>query len=149
MVKHGPLMFEYSKITPYIFIGTNQCCEDHFEKALLRKDIRADISMEEERLDTPLGADYYFWLPTKDHAAPNQKQLAIGTQLLRAFEQQKIKCYTHCKRGHGRSPTLVAAYLITKGMSIEQAIAYIKKHRPAIHPNKHQIAALKRFRKKL
>ncbi len=146
MVKHDKLVFEYSKITPYIYIGTNQCCQGHFEKELLKKGIKADISMEEDALDTPLGVDYYFWLPTKDHKAPAQKQLTIGVQLLRAFEKQKIKCYIHCKRGHGRSPILVAAYLIKKGMKVEQALEFIKKRRQKIHPNKSQIAALKRFK---
>jgi hypothetical protein len=147
MVKHGPLVFEYSKITPYLFIGTNQCCQGHFEKELVKKGIRADISMEEDVLDTPLGVDYYFWLPTKDHKAPRQEQLKIGVKVLAAFEKQKIKTYIHCKRGHGRSPSLAAAFLISKGKTVKESLALIKKHRSTIHPNKSQIAALHKFKR--
>ncbi len=29
-------IFEYSKITEYIYIGSNQCCQDHFKKSLIK-----------------------------------------------------------------------------------------------------------------
>ena len=148
MVKHGKLTFEYSKITEYIYIGTNQCCQTHFNKKLLSKGIKADISLEKERLDAPFGVDYYLWLPVKDHTAPTQKQLMIGVNFIENLIKNKIKVYIHCQRGHGRAPTLVAAYLISKGKIAEQAVEFIKKKRPVIHPNKIQINALRRFRKK-
>ena len=68
-MKHAKFRFEYSQITPYIFVGTNMCCTVHLDKSLMKKGIRADISLEEERIDAPFGANYYFWLPTKDHTA--------------------------------------------------------------------------------
>ncbi len=49
--------FEYSKITEYIYIGTNQCCQMHFKKSLLKKGVNADISLEKENLDTPYGVN--------------------------------------------------------------------------------------------
>jgi hypothetical protein len=146
MVKHGPLVLEYSQITPHIYIGTNRCCRLHFEKSLLRKGIRADISLEEKSLDQPFGVNYYLWLPTKDHTAPSQGQLAVGTDFLMQLVRRRIKCYVHCMRGHGRTPALVAAYLVmARGVSPEQAFALIKKVRPSVHPNKKQVSAVKRF----
>ena len=53
--------------------------------------------------------------------------------------------YIHCKNGHGRAPTLVAAYLTTQGMSVEEAIALIKSKRPEIHLEQSQLQAIKRF----
>jgi len=50
-MKHKPLTFEYSQITKYIYIGTNMCCQTHFDKSLIKKEIRADISLEEKTLD--------------------------------------------------------------------------------------------------
>ncbi len=108
--KHVPL--EYSKITDLIYLGTNQCCQPHFEKSLLKKGIRADISLEKEKLDQPYGIDYFLWLPVTDGTAPTQEQLLIGAKAIKNFVDNKIKMYVHCKRGHGRSPTLVAAYFI-------------------------------------
>ncbi len=115
----------------------------HFDNALLKKGIRADISMEEKKIDAPFGVDYYLWLPTKDHYPPTKKQLKVGVAFIKELVKNKIKCYVHCKQGHGRSVTLVAAYLIDKGMSIDETLSFIKKRRPAIHPNKRQIEALK------
>ena len=145
MVKHGKLIFEYNKITDYIFLGTNQCCQVHFKKELLKKGIKADISLEGEKLDMPFGVDYYLWLPTKDHTAPSQKQLKVGVDFIESLIKNKEKVYVHCQRGHGRAPTLVAAYLISKGKTIEEAYEFIKKKRKTIHPNKLQKSALMRF----
>lgn len=146
-MKHQPLIFEYSKITKYIYIGTNMCCQQHFNKSLIRKGIKADISLEEIKIDQPFGVTYYLWLPTKDHKAPTFKQLKVGVAFLKELKKQKIKSYIHCERGHGRAPILVAAYLISEGMKVEEAINFIKKKRPTIHPNKTQISILKRFKK--
>lgn len=148
-MKHGPLTFEYSQITRYIYIGTNMCCQSHFDKSLLRKRIKADISLEEKKLDQPFGVDYYLWLPTKDHQAPALTQLKIGVAFLREVFKQKIKCYVHCQRGHSRAPTLVAAFLVSGGMSVQEAFTFIKKKRSYIHPNKKQIAMVEKFKKSL
>jgi hypothetical protein len=79
--KHVP--FEYSKITDYIYLGTNQCCQVHFKKSLLKKGIKADISLEKESLDNPIGVDYFLWIPVKDKTAPTQKQLLIGAKTIK------------------------------------------------------------------
>ncbi len=146
MVKHGKLIFEYNRITNYIYIGSNQCCELHFKKELLKKGVKADVSLEKEKLDAPFGVDYFLWLPTKDHTAPLQKQLKAGVDFIDSLIKNKVKVYVHCQRGHSRAPTLVAAYLIRKGKTVKQAIGYIKKKRPVIHLNKKQVDALKKFK---
>jgi len=145
-MKHPLLTFEYSQITPLIYIGTNMCCQAHFDKSLLKKGIKANISLEEKRLDQPFGVDYYLWLPTKDHQAPTLKQLRMGVAFLKEALKQKMKCYVHCQRGHGRAPTLVAAFLVSEGMNVQEAFAFIKQKRPDIHPNKKQIARVKRLK---
>lgn len=73
-MKHESLRFEHSKITKYIYIGTNMCCQQtYFNKNLLKKGIKADISLEEVKIDQPFGVKFYLWLPTKDHKAPTFK----------------------------------------------------------------------------
>jgi len=139
--------FEYNQIAPFIFLGTNKCCQDHFEQSLLKKGVRAEISLEQENLDKPYGVTYFFWLPVKDKKAPTQEQLLTGAKVLKNFVDQKIKTYVHCKRGHGRSPTLVAAYFILEGASHTEAIKRVRDKR-AIHMTKPQIAALKEFAKR-
>lgn len=142
-------IFEYSKITDYIYIGTNQCCSLHFNKSLINKGVKADISLEEIRIDQPFGVGYYLWLPTKDHKALTSKQLLIGANFIKQLVDNKIKIYVHCKYGHARAPALVAAYFILVGKDVEEALDFIKRKRPIIHPNKFQIKALKDFQEKI
>ncbi len=152
--KHHPKIdhtkFEFSYIDKYLIVGTNLCCLMHFNSGLLMKGIKADISMESIRLDAPFGVKYYLWLPVEDHKAPTQEQLMVGVDFIDTLVTRKVKIYVHCKNGHGRSPTLVAAYLIaTKGMTVDKAIRFIEKSRPSIHLEKAQYDALKKFEKSI
>ncbi len=146
MPKHSEL--DYNQITPEIFIGTNACCTTHFEEELIGKGIVADISLESERLDTPKGVKFFLWLPTKDGHAPSHEALRVGVAALAELVKLKKKIYVHCKNGHGRAPTLVAAYLMTQGKTLKEALALLKLKRPIVHPNQEQISALHEFAKK-
>lgn len=145
---HGPI--DYSKITPLIYIGTNMCsyksCNIHF-RLLKKLGIYADISLEEERSEQPHYLKAHLWLPTKDKAPPSTTQLLVGVSALKQLEKHKKKVYVHCKHGHGRSPTLVAAYLITKGYTALKAIKLLKTKRPEIHITRPQVSAIKNFEK--
>ena len=138
---------EYNKVTPNIYIGTNMCCQTHFEEELLNEGINSDISLEEDRLDSPFGVDFYLWLPTKDQSPPSMDQIKLGVEIIKKLIDMNRKIYIHCKNGHGRAPTLVSAYFITQGMGIEEAINFIKEKRPSIHLHEDQIKALQEFKK--
>jgi len=141
--------FEYSKINEYIYVGTNQCCTLHFKKSLLSKKIKADISVEGEKLDKPYGVDFFLWIPVKDHKAPTYKQLKVGAKSLKELVDNKIKTFVHCRLGHGRGPMLVSAYFILEGKTTEQAMDFVKKKRPIMHLDKVQVKALLDFEKKV
>lgn len=136
----------YSRILPRVSLGTNACCQRHFNVRLLRRGITADISLEAERIDAPRGVKYFLWLPTIDHTAPSQKVLDLGSRTIDWIVRHREKVFLHCKNGHGRAPTLLAAYLIRfRGMTVKAAIQFIKNSRPEIHPNPAQQRALQRF----
>lgn len=139
---------EYHYITDGIFIGTNQCCQTHFDERLKKEGISADISLEEDRLDAPFGVDFYAWIPVKNHTPPGPDQLEFGVSLLEKLVAMGKKMYVHCKNGHGRAPTLVAAYLIRTGKSPAQAENFIKAKRPSIHLEPVQRRALRDFSRK-
>jgi len=146
LVKHPKhRLFEYSKIDKNIFIGSNMCCITHFDEKLLKKGITVDISLEGEVMDQPKGVKIFSWLPTKDHTPPTPQQLQIGVDIIDSVIKQKQKVYVHCQNGHGRAPTLVAAYYISKGMSVEDAIKKIQDKRSTIHLEKNQMQALKKY----
>lgn len=140
---------EYNYIADGIYIGTNQCCQTHFDEKLKQEGIEADISLEEERVDAPFGVSFYIWLPVKNHTAPRQQLLEFGVATLEKLVKMKKKIYVHCQNGHSRAPTLVAAYLIKKGKTIDEAIDFIKDRRPTIHLEKVQKIALEEFYKRL
>lgn len=138
------LNFDY--IDDGIYIGNNTCCQTHFDERLKEKDITADMSLEEGRVDSPLGADYYVWIPVADHTAPAQSKLAFGVSVLEKWVQMGEKIYVHCRNGHGRAPTMVAAYFIkTRGWSPLKAEEFVKSKRSAMHLEDVQRAALEHF----
>lgn len=139
---------EYNYITDGIYIGSNQCCQTHLEEGLVKEGITADISVEEDKIDMPFGADFYLWLPVKDHSPPTPEQMDLGVGALEKLTFLKRKIYVHCKNGHGRAPTLVAAYLIKKGGTPEEAVNFIKERRPSIHLQESQKEALKLYYEK-
>lgn len=115
----------------------------------MQKGIRADISLEEKRIDSPFGVEFYIWLPTKDHAAPTLEKLELGVMALRFFKEKAVPCYVHCKNGHGRAPTLGAAYLISeKRMSVDEAVALVTKYRKGAHIEPAQLDSLREFAKR-
>lgn len=146
--EHDEVQFEYSQITSQIFVGTNFCCQDHFDEELLKLGIRADLSLEEERLDAPLGVDYFLWLPVPDDAAPSPEQLKVGVSFMNTLLKLSEKIYVHCRLGHGRAPTLVAAYFLTEGLEVDEAVEKIKASRPEAHLTLPQLEALRAFAKK-
>ena len=139
---------EYNEIADGIYIGTNQCCQTHFDEKLKQQNITADISLEEDRLDAPFGVDFYIWMPVQNHTAPKREQLEFGVSVLEKLISMGKKVYVHCKNGHGRAPTLVAAYLIKHGKSPAEAEAFIKLKRPTMHLKDAQRQALEDFSKK-
>ncbi len=145
-----PANLDYNHIVDGIYVGTNQCCTVGLSEVLKKEGITADISLEEKKIDQPFGVKIYAWIPTADHYSPNPDQMDFGVSILEKLVSQDKKVYLHCKNGHGRSSALLIAYLMkNKGMSLEQAMDFIRSKRPGAHIEKAQIEALDIFRKKL
>jgi protein-tyrosine phosphatase len=146
-------IFDYSKITENIFIGSDLCkggvCllhEAQFKE--LGVSVEINLSFENNELP-PKTLEGYLWLPVVDGYAPSEMQLLIGSTAIHDALQAGKKVYIHCRNGHGRSPALVAAYLMRyKGMSIDEAGNTIKLKRPESHLEKVQIDALTAFKER-
>ena len=147
--KEDHIVFNYSQIDENIWVGSNQCCQIHFDNELIKEGVTSDISLEKERVDAPFGVESYLWLPTADHTAPSQEQLGLGSWHIKNLVDTGRKVYIHCQNGHGRAPTLTAAYYIREGMEVDDAIAKIKAKRPEIHIEDVQRAALETFKASL
>lgn len=143
--------FDYSQVNEQIYIGSDLCkggvCLIHGEEfRALGVSFEINLSHENNELppkDLQIG---YIWLPVVDGYSPTQVQLDIGTSAMNEAISQGKKVYVHCKNGHGRSPTLVSAYLIRyKGYEVNQAIKLIKEKRPEIHIEETQLKELEEF----
>ncbi len=138
----------YSKITPLIYLGPNRCNERVcFDRELIAAGIDAEICLEEFKVTTTVGVNYYYWFPTKDHQAPTIKQLNVAVRAMDDMVEQKIKMYVHCELGHTRSPSLVVAYFIYKGMSFDEAFEFVRGKRPSIGITSDQKKTLVKFEK--
>ncbi len=136
---------EYDYIADGIYIGSNQCCQTHFDAELIKKGIEADISLEEDRVDAPFGIKFYLWLPVKKGMAPSNEQFILAVSVLEKLIAMKKKVYIHCQNGHGRTSSLVAAYLMNRGKTLQQAIEFIRTRRPTAHFGERQIKELEKF----
>ena len=146
MIDHSQIKeLEYNNIADGIYIGTNQCCQTHFDERLKKEGITADISLEEDRLDAPFGVDIYVWIPVVDQMAPTQDQLSFGAESIQKLVSQGRKVYVHCRNGHGRAPTFVSAYLIQKGYKPKEAINLNISKRSSVHLSKTQEEALRKY----
>lgn len=145
--------FDYSVITDHIFLGSDFCkggvCllhEDQFKKL----DVFVEINLSQENNELPpKNIEGYAWIPVTDGYAPNTHQLDMGTAIINEAIENNRKVYIHCKNGHGRSPTLIASYLVRyKKMSVEEAVSLIKTKRPEIHIEELQLKAIQDFKDK-
>jgi protein-tyrosine phosphatase len=134
----------YDQITDNIWIGSNMCCDLH-NKKLIELGFDADVDMEEKRAEEPPHTQIYLWFPTPDHSPPTLEQLSAGVAAITSMVKDGLKIYVHCKNGHGRGPTMVAAYLISTGMGVEEAFDFIRSKRSSIHPRDVQIKQLEKF----
>lgn len=145
MQDHHP-QFEFSKITDNIYLGTNLCClEKSHIQILLDLGVTAEINLEDNHQDSAPDVPIYLSLPTADKTAPSEDQLRAGVNLIDQMVKLNKKIYVHCQYGHGRSPTLIAAYFISQGKSVDQAVQLIKQARPEIHLEEAQSKALQDY----
>ncbi len=91
----------------------------------------------------------YKYFPTIEFQAIPIEILINGVEQISNDIDANKKVYIHCKEGVSRAPTLAAAFLIKKGMSLDEAIAFIKNQRPFIQILSNQIDVLKEFERNL
>ncbi|MBZ0293417.1 MAG: dual specificity protein phosphatase family protein [Anaerolineae bacterium] len=141
----GAPLERYSQITPHLHVGGQ-----HWPQglpALEGRGITAVINLRREFDDAAagVGLSQYLHLPTEDNTAPTQETLRTGVDFIRQQVEQGGGVYIHCGVGVGRAPTLAAAYLVSTGLTPEQAWAQIRKVRPFIWPNRRQRASIREF----
>jgi predicted protein tyrosine phosphatase len=107
----------------------------------------AVINMRDESDDAARGVapEHYLWLPTIDDAAPRLEDLERGVAFIAEHRAAGRAVYVHCASGVGRAPTMAAAYLVSQGMTPEEAWRVIQRARPFIRPTPPQIAVIEAY----
>ena len=93
------------------------------------------------------GFDVYY-IPIPDEEAPALEDLEKALAWVTDCINSGRKVLVHCRFGIGRSGTLVAAYLMSKGFSLKTALKKMK-HTPCIPMSRNQWDLLELYSKKL
>ena len=141
----SPQASAVSQITPQVYIGPqyfrvgrSRLIEQGFTHSV-------DLQLEFDSGSMGLGLDSHCHLPTVDDEAPSYDHVQSGIQFIDEAVKDGGKVYVHCASGVGRSPTLVAAYLVSTGMSLDEALLVMVEARPVIHPSDEQMKFLRQF----
>lgn len=140
---------EFAQLTSQIFLGNSPCCPEHSKKLLDPAGITAGLCLDGEASPAPAEVRYSLFLNVAEDEAPSPTQLKLGVYFLDLMVRSGEKVYVHSGKGYGRAPTLVAAYFISVGMEVDEAVEKIKASRPEAHLVLPQIEALRSFAKKI
>ena len=143
----GVPALKYCRVTPNLFVGGQPRVRGM--RKLERNGIHASVNLREESDDVARGVALrdHCHLPTPDDHAPSIHQLMEGVDFIRRVIDGGGKVYIHCGGGIGRAPTMAAAYLISKGDSLENALEQIRAVRPFVNLTASQQKQLALFAK--
>lgn len=85
------------------------------------------------------------YLPTIDFVPPTIEFIRDGVAFIDRHVASGSKVYVHCKAGRGRSATIVMCYLISKGMSAEEAQSLLLAKRPHVSKKLAEREVVKQF----
>ena len=146
----GVPMLKYSRVTDSLYVGPQHRANG--KGVLLRAGITHIVNMRAEFDDAAHGltlgdapAYGYCHLPTVDDEPISAEHIAEGIEFIGSAIEGGGKVYIHCTAGVGRAPSMAAAYLISAGCGMEDALDMIRAARPFIRPTPKQLDALKRF----
>jgi atypical dual specificity phosphatase len=88
-------------------------------------------------------------LPVPDFTAPTPLQLEQGVTAIERAIASGQRVAVHCGAGLGRTGTLLACYLVTRGRSPDEAIARIRAIRPGSIETPQQAAAVAEYARRV
>ena len=124
----------------------------HFHH-LSRLGVTAVVDMRQEGKDDPdLLARHgvsFLHLPVRNLHPPTQEQLQRGTRWVLEHLRGGGKALVHCKDGIGRSVSLAACVLMTRGHDVDSAVTLIGSVRWGVALRRGQLDALREFQRSL
>lgn len=141
----GAPMRSVSEITPHLHVG-GQYRRRGWPR-LAARGVTAVVNMRTEFDDRAAGItpQRYLHLRVVDDHAPSLDQLRQGVEFIAEEAVQGGAAYVHCGSGVGRAATMAAAYLISTGLSVDEAWICIRQARPFIRPTAAQVQQIEFF----
>ena len=139
-----------SQVTPQLHVG-GQYRRRGWAR-LAARGITAVVNLRTEFDDAAAGIlpagtalERYLYLPAVDDTPPTLEQLRRGADFIAEEIARGGGVYIHCGAGVGRAPTMAAAYLVSTGLTPDEAWARIRAVRPFIRIKPGQVAQIERF----
>ena len=145
-------MLNFSYIIPGVLAGSSMPRGRHDLQRLVDECIEVLVTAMEESLDETLvkdmGLEYHYY-PIPPYGTPTLQQINDFVHLVNMNRAKKRPVAVHCYMGWGRTGTLLAAYLISEGMSAGDAITEIRDKRAGSIETRGQEQILHRFEQTL
>ncbi|HEY8504425.1 MAG TPA: dual specificity protein phosphatase family protein, partial [Gemmataceae bacterium] len=87
-------------------------------------------------------------VPVPDMEAPTPEQLARCVSAIRKANEAGMGVAVHCTAGLGRTGSILAAYLVSKGLSAEEAMTQVRELRPGSIETEAQEEAIQAYARK-
>jgi protein tyrosine phosphatase (PTP) superfamily phosphohydrolase (DUF442 family) len=134
-----------SQITPQLHVGGQYRRRGWHRLASRGITAVVNLRMEFDDSDADIAPEHYLYLPAADDTPPTLDQLHAGVAFIAEEIAQGGGVYVHCGAGVGRAATMAAAYLVSTGLTPDQAWARIQDVRPFIRPKPVQVAQVEHF----
>jgi protein tyrosine phosphatase (PTP) superfamily phosphohydrolase (DUF442 family) len=134
-----------SQITPQLHVGGQYRRRGWPRLAARGVTAVVNLRVEFDDNDAGIAPPRYLYLPTVDDNPPTLEQLHTGVAFIAEEIARGGGVYVHCGSGVGRAATMAAAYLVSTGLTPDQAWACIREVRPFVRPNPVQVAQVERF----
>lgn len=134
-----------SQITPRVHVGGQYLKKGWPKMAARGIDAVVNLRAEFDDVQAGLAPEHYLYLPTIDDRAPSIEQLQQGVIFITEQIENGRGVYVHCNAGASRSPTMVAAYLVSTGVLPKESWDSIRNVRPFILPKKEHVKIVEYF----
>jgi hypothetical protein len=136
----------YAQVVHNLYLGRRMTSNEARRMRVLRWRAILDLAAEFEEVARLRREKFYRSLPVLDAMAPVGAELSVTVEWLEKRVAEG-PVFVHCALGHGRSATVVVAYLLATGeaSTVEEGIALVRSKRPGIRLNARQRAAAEEY----